>query len=175
MGETDISSEFSEAGSFQYKWLNSYTLLVTCDSNDIPHSRYLSSVGFLNDVESLYKRYSIGDNELRPMALVFGGDGGLLHNSYVDHTHGLPQNSFFDDAWLLYPGGIGVSSPMKRRDRDALCAWRWLPGSTALQAWNETCGWDSALADNSPVRECRLESILIAAWCRHQYQSFYMN
>ena len=165
--------------------------------NDIPDSRYLSSIGLLNNVDSIYKRYNINDGS-GPMILVFGGDGKILHNAYAD-SYGYISNSLFDDVWLLSPGGIRVSSSMNQRRRDENCNWRWLSDSsssskvemTAHHAWNATCGWkkddkahgaafasmDEASDNNqSEVQseQCRLESIMIAAWCREQYQSFYM-
>ena len=165
--------------------------------NDIPDSRYLSSIGLLSNVHSIYKRYNINDGS-GPMILVFGGDGKLQHNAYAD-SYGYTSNSLFDDVWMLSPGGIRTSSSMNQRRRDENCIWRWLSDSssaseaemTAHHAWNATCGWkeedkanraasvslDEVNDDNQSVVQsgpCRLESIMIAAWCREQYQSFYM-
>lgn len=141
-------------------------------SNDIPYGRYLSGIGFLHNVDTIYKSYGFDDGkEGQPIALVFGGDGGLLHNTYAD-SYGFVPNSFYDDVWLLSPGGIGVSvRTMSQRRREDYCDWRILESSTSSQNWSNTCGWD---ADRS-AEECRLEDILIAAWCREQYQSFWMS
>jgi hypothetical protein len=133
------------------------------------------------------------------MILVFGGDGKLLHNAYPD-SYGYISNSLFDDVWLLSPGGIRTTaSSMYQRRKDENCSWRWMSESslttttmTAYQIWNTTCGWTSEVEDNetwsaynmeeadnddhSGLRpgECQLGSIMIAAWCREQFQSFYM-
>ncbi len=126
----------------------------------IPHGRYLSKIGMLSNVNSIYKSYNVDGRG--PMIVAFGGDGALLHNTLA--------NSLFDDVWLLSPGGIGISSSsMNQQHRDQRCDWRWIPGSTASQIWNSTCGADSSVEEDSPG-ECRAESILIAAWCLGQYQ-----
>lgn len=128
------------------------------------------------------------------MILVFGGDGKLLHNAYAD-SYGYISNTLFDDVWLFSPGGIRTTSSMYQRRRDENCNWRWMSDSssmatTAHQVWNSSCGWkekdDTAASPSMEEREvgnnhsgllrgeCHLESILIAAWCREQYQSFYV-
>jgi len=127
----------------------------------IPHGRYLSKIGMLSSVDSIYKSYNVDGRG--PMIVAFGGDGALLHNTLA--------NSLFDDVWLLSPGGIGISSSsMNQHHRDQRCDWRWIPGSTASQTWNSTCGADASEGGDRPG-ECRAESILIAAWCQGQYQS----
>ena len=140
-------------------------------SNDIPYVRYLSSIGLLSNVESTHNNDNIHGRGNQMLA--FGGDGGQLHNTYPD-SYGYMPNSFFDDVWLLSPRGIEVSNSMKQRERELYCDWRWLSDSTAMQSWNSACGWDTTNVVASPG-ECSLESILIAAWCREQYQSFYMT
>lgn len=136
-------------------------------SNDIPHTRYLSSIGFL---------YNTVDGRGGPEALVFGGDGGLLHNSYTD-SYGFVSNTFFDDVWLLSPREVFMSSTMmNQRNREEYCDWRLSPGSTAMNNFNETCGWDASLMnDTSLPGECSLKDIMIAAWCRGQFQSLTMS
>ena len=128
-------------------------------SNDIPHPRYLSSIGFL---------YNTVDGR-GPEALVFGGDGGLLHNSYTD-SYGFVSNTFFDDVWLLLPREVFISTTMmNQRNREEYCDWRWSrPDSTAMQIWNKTC---MHMNDTLPPGECSLKDIMIAAWCRGQFQS----
>jgi hypothetical protein len=169
---------------FQGDWV---PVPISSDS-DIPHGRYLSSIGLLtsNGMNSLNNK-----NE-GPMILTFGGDGGFLHNTQAD-DHGLVTNSLFNDIGLLLPGGLRISSSssssstMAQRSRyDDLCRWRNIPNSTTLRDWDGTCGiiidpslpsskvggrknGSSSAADGGG---CHLESILIAAWCRGQYQSF---
>lgn len=160
---------------FQGDWV---PVPISSDS-DIPHGRYLSSIGLLtsNNVNSINNK-----NE-GPMILTFGGDGGLLHNTRAD-DYGFVTNSLFDDIWLLLPGELIA---MAQRSRyDDLCRWRNIPNSTTLRDWDGTCGiiidpslpsskvggrknGSSSAADGGG---CHLESILIAAWCRGQYQSF---
>ena len=131
-------------------------------SNDIPQTRYLSSIGFL---------YNTVDGR-GPEALVFGGDGGLLHNSYTD-SYGFVSNTFFDDVWLLSPREVFVSSTMMKRNREEYCDWRWSrPDSTSMQTWNKTC---MHMNDTSLPGECSLKDIMIAAWCRGQFQSLTMS
>ena len=157
--------------------------ISSSDYSDIPRARYLSSIGLLtsNDMNS-----SSNEN-VGPMILTFGGDGGLLHNTRADDDHGLVTNSLFNDIGLLLPGGwrIGSSSTMAQRGRYDLCHWRNIPNSTTLRDWDGTCGIiidhplpsskvggrknGSSSADGGG---CHLESILIAAWCQGQYQSF---
>jgi len=150
------------------------------DYSDIPRARYLSSIGLLTS----NNMNSSSNENVGPMILTFGGDGGLLHNARADDDHGLVTNSLFNDIGLLLPGGlrIGSSSSSSRYD---LCHWRNIPNSTTLRDWDGTCGIiidhplpsskvggrknGSSSADGGG---CHLESILIAAWCQGQYQSF---
>lgn len=138
-------------------------------NNGIPYGRYFTSIGMLNNVDSIYKSYNVDGTGA--MILAFGGDGALLHNTHADSS-GFLANSLFDDVWLLSPGGIGIrnSSKMNQQRTDHQCNWRSIPGSTAFQIWESTCGIDATKGDRTG--ECRLESVLIAAWCRFQYQSF---
>lgn len=134
--------------------------------NGIPHGRYFAGISILYDVDA------ITTDGNGPMALVFGGDGGLLHNSNAHYpTRSSAMTNFFDDVWLLSPGGIDVSSTMNKRIREDECSWRFsIPGSTSSKIWEDTCGWASSM-DGSPG-QCHIETILIAAWCRKQYQAF---
>ena len=128
-------------------------------SNDIPQGRYLSSISLLDNAHS---------SSEGPSVLVFGGDNGLLHNSHQD-SYGYMSNSFLDDLWLLSPDGMHISSPMKNGNhRENYCSWMMKDGSTAEQAWNVSCGWKE---EGSPPGVCGLKDVLIAAWCRKQYQS----
>jgi len=128
-------------------------------SNDIPQGRSLSSIGMLNTAQSS----SVG-----PSVLVFGGDNGLLHNSHHD-SYGYMSNSYLNDVWLLSPDGMYISSPMKNGShREDYCTWMMKEDSTAEQVWNHSCGWK---AEGSPHGVCDLKDVLIAAWCRKQYQS----
>ncbi|KAL9182659.1 hypothetical protein ACHAXT_013311 [Thalassiosira profunda] len=135
---------------------------VASTDNGLPRTRYLSSMQFLNDVDILYQRHNITDGK-GPLALVFGGDGGLLHNAYPD------SYSFFDDVWLLSPGGVRVDGAMDR-NRGSVCEPRLTVGS---MAWNNGCGWHASFGGTPD--ECSLRDMLTAAWCRGQYQSFYMS
>lgn len=149
-----ILSEFYSAQSL--------SLFLNHTSNDIPHTRYLSSIGFLP-----------AGRGRGPEALVFGGDGGLLHNSYTDS-----YDTFFDDVWLLSPREVFVSSTMmNQRNREEYCDWRSRPDSTAIEIWkNETCGWDPYLMNDTTLPgECSLKDIMIAAWCRGEFQSLTMS
>ena len=142
------------------KFLLNFDVPSSVVSRDgIPHGRYLSKIGMLSNVNSIYKSYNVDGRG--PMIVAFGGDGALLHNTLA--------NSLFDDVWLLSPGGISSSS-MNQHHRDQRCDWRWIPGSTASQTWNSTCGADASEGEDR-LGECRAESILIAAWCQGQYQS----
>ncbi len=149
----------------------------------------MSSVGLLSNARSIYSRYNIHDGS-GPMILVFGGDGKLLHNAYAD-SYGYIRNTLFDDVWLFSPGGIRTNSSMYQRKRRENCNFRWMSSSTSLvttatttanHIWNDTCGWKEEEKEEDEGSnhsrllpgECRLESILIAAWCRKQYQSFYL-
>ena len=168
-----MSDEVTLASRYHVTQFSNHSFCFTSlVSNGIPYGRYFSSLGLLNNVGSIYKKYNI-DGKHGPMGLVFGGDGGLLHNSYPDR-YGFMPNSFFDDVWLLSPGGISVSNSMNQWQQDHFCEWSRIPGSTALQIWSSTCGWVDDASDGYPG-ECSLKSILIAAWCRGQYQSFYMS
>jgi len=158
---------------FQGDWV---PVPISSDS-DIPHARYLSSIGLLT---SKGMNSSNNKNE-GPMILTFGGDGGLLHNTQAD-DHGLVTNSLFNDIWLLLPGGLRIgsssSSTMAQRSRTDLCRWRNIPNSTTLRDWDGTCGiiidhpLPSSKVGGRKNGACHLESVLIAAWCQGQYQSF---
>ena len=164
---------------FKSDWVS-----VPISSNsDIPHGRYLSSIGLLssNNVNSITNN----KHERSPMILTFGGDGGHLHNAQADE-YGFMTNSLFNDIWLLSPGEL-IAMDQTSRYYD-LCHWRTIPNSTAIQIWDRTCGIvviDDPLSSSPKVGEgnnnwtshaddegCHLESILIAAWCQGQYQSF---
>lgn len=138
------------------------------DIHGIPYRRYLSTIGYF---DTIYKSHGVVDGKRgQPMALVFGGDGGHLYHTYAD-SYGFVPNSFFNDVWLLSPGGIGLSTQHRQ---EGYCDWRFLESSTAFQSWNNTCGWDAYSMDGLPG-ECGLERILIAAWCKKQYQSLWMS
>ena len=119
------------------KFLLNFDVPSSVVSRDgIPHGRYLSKIGMLSNVNSIYKSYNVDGRG--PMIVAFGGDGALLHNTLA--------NSLFDDVWLLSPGGIGISSSsMNQQHRNQQCDWRWIPGLTASQIWNSTCGADSSV------------------------------
>ncbi|KAL7548422.1 hypothetical protein ACHAWF_011710 [Thalassiosira exigua] len=135
----------------------------------IPHVRYLSGIVFLNDVDTIYEGYNGIGKVL--MAAVFGGDGGYLHNTYAD-SYGFIPNTLFDDVWKLSAAELGIRSTMYCRRQEDYCDWRWIPSSSALQNWMHACGWDGSTGADR--EECRLQDVLIAAWCRGQYQSMWL-
>ena len=88
---------------------------------------------------------------------MFGGDGGLLHNAYSD-SYGFMRNSFYNDVWLL-----SVVDQMPARQR--------VPGDCFGVGWNNTCGAKAGLLGG----RCSFLDILVAAWCRQQYGSFWLS
>lgn len=138
-------------------------------SNSVPCRRYLSSIGLLNRIDNSFNVPDL--NGTGPKALVFGGDGGLLHNSLADiSSGGVVSNALFDDVWLLALDGEYASSNDYAREK--YCNWRLLDGSKSLENWSNTCGWqvsENAGFTNNAPEECSMENILTYAWCNlHQ-------
>jgi len=146
--------------------------LVSIDSNENvgPTGRYWSSIALLDSSNDIInKLYNINDG---PFLLMFGGDGGHLPNSYTN-TYGFMPNSFFDDVWLLSLSKLNDTYTIYR---NTYCIDRLNRDSTRYQGWNNTCGWEESadIGDDTTPEECRIEEILMIAWCKQQYQSFHM-
>ena len=100
-----MSDEVTLASRYHVTQFSNHSFCFTSlVSNGIPYGRYFSSLGLLNNVGSIYKKYNI-DGKHGPMGLVFGGDGGLLHNSYPDR-YGFMPNSFSWQEIYLKTGKI---------------------------------------------------------------------
>lgn len=125
----------------------------------------MSSLGILTNFKVNLERNNIDKNGL--VGIVFGGDSGLLHNTYPD-SYGFMPNSFFEDIWLLSLGGVGVTGTMNKRSREEFC-------DLSYQFWNTTCGWNVESSVGGSPQLCQLESILEKAWCQRQYQSFWIS
>ena len=125
----------------------------------VPYPRYLSSFGLL-----VKDKVEVG-TQAQWKGVVFGGGGGGGSSSLF---------SLFDDAWLLIPGGIEAESDNEQRRRAELCEWRVLPFSTADRSWRNSCGYDPRDELGPPPQGCCLLSIFVRAWCREQYQSFWL-
>ena len=146
--------------------------LVSIDSNENvgPTGRYWSSIALLDSSnEIINKLYNINSG---PFLLMFGGDGGHLPNSYPN-TYGFMPNSFFDDVWLLSLSKLNNTDAIGYRN--AYCIDRLNRDSTRYQGWNNTCGREEPadIGDDTAPEECRIEEILMMAWCKQQYQSFH--
>lgn len=140
---------------------NEWSKVPIARNHSMPRGRYLSTIG-------MCKSHDV--DRMDHVVIVFGGDGGLLHNSYQD-SYGFMSNAFFQDVWMLSLGGI--SGSMKERHREEHCDWRLSLNSTAQREWNASCGWSES--KYSSPDECSWDEILVMAWCKEQYQSFYME
>ena len=125
----------------------------------LPYPRYFSSFGLLaKDSDGTHVQWE---------GVVFGGDGGL--------PSGLGGgSSLFGDAWLFLPGGLEAETGDEQRRRAELCDWRVLPFSTADRSWRNSCGYDPRDEFGPPPQGCGLLSIFVRAWCKEQYQSFWL-
>ncbi|EJK67167.1 hypothetical protein THAOC_11836, partial [Thalassiosira oceanica] len=114
----------------------------------VPYSRYLSSFGLL-------VKDNVGTHA-QWQGVAFGGEGKS-------------GSSLYGDAWLFLPGGIEAGT-----GRAELCEWRVLPFSTADRSWRNSCGYDPRDEFGPPPQGCGLLSIFVRAWCKEQYQSFWL-
>ena len=163
--ESDL---FVRTPFFQDNWA-----LVSIDNNENvgPTSRYWSYIALLDSSNEIINK--LNNRNDGPFLLMFGGDGGHLPNSYPN-TYGFMPNSFFDDVWLLSLSKLNDTDTIYRND---YCIDRLDRDSTRYQGWNNTCGWEEPadiIGDDTAPEECRIEEILMMAWCMQQYQSFHM-
>ena len=128
------------------------TVPVASDS-EFPYHRYRTSLGLMSQKSV-------------PAAIMFGGDGGLLSNSYKN-SYGFTPNTFFNDLWTLSLEDPALFRP--EGDKNHFCDWRLKSNSTFQPMWRKSCGWK--IGDEESPLDCDWYDVLTMAWCLEQYQA----